>query len=76
MSKKTIAAAFMLIGAFGLLIGILAGYIWGGWYEWEKGYRYAVRQMCAGNVETLRTVRDTLAAGNCPSGDEAGFRRR
>ncbi len=76
MSKRTISAAFVLIGAFGLTIGVLAGYIWGGWYEWEKGYRYAVRQMCAGNVETLRSVRDTLSVGKCLSGDDTGFRRK
>jgi hypothetical protein len=31
MSKKILTASFMLVGMAGLLIGVLAGYIWGGW---------------------------------------------
>jgi hypothetical protein len=64
MSKKILVASFILVGMAGLLIGMLGGYIWGGWFEWEKGYRCAVRQICAGDAESVRLKKDTLAAAS------------
>jgi len=60
LKKNTLITAFILIGIICLSLGVLAGYIWGGWNEWEKGYRFAVRQICAGEVETVRANKNTL----------------
>ena len=77
MSKKSLVASFVLVGVAGLLSGVLAGYIWGGWYEWEKGYRFAVRQICAGDAETVRSKKNALAAvGTISSEEEAVLRKR
>lgn len=62
MTRKYLITAFMFVAALCLMIGTLAGYLWGGWYEWEKGYRFALRQICAGDAETVRLKKDALAA--------------
>jgi hypothetical protein len=60
MKKRLLTTIFILIGIICLGLGGLAGYIWGGWYEWEKGYRFALRQICAGEVETVKANKQTL----------------
>lgn len=68
MRKRLLISSFILIGIVCLGLGVLAGYIWGGWYEWEKGYRFAVRQICAGEAETVKANKQALLASG--AGDE------
>ncbi|MGD0885733.1 MAG: hypothetical protein ABSA46_12860 [Thermodesulfovibrionales bacterium] len=76
MSNKILIASFILVGMAGLLIGVLGGYIWGGWYEWEKGYRFAVTQSCAGDAETVRSKDDALNVVGTLSPEKEAFLRR
>lgn len=64
MKKKFVVAVSVLIGILCLGLGILMGYIYGGWHEWEKGYRFAVRQICAGEVESVKANKQALALSN------------
>jgi hypothetical protein len=58
--KKILAASFIVSSVVFLFLGVLAGYIWGGWHEWEKGYTFAVRQICTGEVETVKANKQAL----------------
>jgi len=61
--KIFLVAAFALVGIVCLAVGVLAGYIWGGWHECDRGYKIAVRQICTGEVETVKTNKQALVIG-------------